>query len=147
MHEFSGRPAVAAALVLASLVGTAPAKADIFDLTFTNTVQPSDACCGGPFSISAQLTATFNGTNYDITGISGTVTESAGNPGIYAITGLAPGVSGEVDDAYFYSNQISAGPIFNFNATGIAFFSDAPTYYDIHGQGAPVSPNGYPVCF
>jgi hypothetical protein len=142
MRKFPTRAALAAAFMMGSFVAIAPAKANTFNLTFTNTVQPGNACCGGPFSISAQLTANFNGTNFDITGITGTVTEAAGNPGTYAITGLAPGVSGTTfDGSYTYVNQISAGPVFNLSSVGIAFFSNAPTYYDSTGNGAVGAPN------
>jgi hypothetical protein len=78
------RNLVAAALMAGAAFGMTAAKASPFLLTFTQVGTPGNGCCG-PFDVSAILQATASGNNYDITGISGTVTQN-GTP--FAITGL-----------------------------------------------------------
>ena len=121
-----------ALLGLALIAGSAPANATVqqFDFTFTNTVLPGNGCCG-PFDVSAILTATLVGTNYDVTGITGTVTEGSGSPGTYAITGLIPGSSDPLN-LFTFDNVIhSTGGIapFSLDSGGIAFYATAPSFY------------------
>ena len=78
------RHLAAVALVTSTLFGVTAANAETFLLTFTQVGTPSNGCCG-PFDVSATLQATASGSNYDITSITGTVTQN-GAP--FAITGL-----------------------------------------------------------
>ena len=76
---------LAAAVVMAGAAfGMTAAKASTFLLTFTQDGTPGNGCCG-PFDVSATLQANADGGNYDITSITGTVTQ---NGTAFAITGL-----------------------------------------------------------
>ncbi len=135
------RTLVALAAVVVSFgvnLGALPANAATFGLTFTNTVLPNNGCCG-PFNVSAILTATFDGTNYIVTGITGTVSE--GSPATtYNIIGLLPANN---NNGYFgWDNVITtAGGSAPFGLTngGIVFTAAGPDYYAADPTN-PVSP-------
>ena len=132
--------AALAAVVISSGVslGALPANATSFDLEFTNTVLPNNGCCG-PFNVSAILDATFDGTKYIVTGITGTVSE--GSPATtFNIIGLLPANN---NNGYFgWDNVITttggSGP-FGFTSGGIVFTAAGPDYYAANPDN-PVSP-------
>jgi hypothetical protein len=136
--------ALATAFVVGGLLGTAPANADtFFDLTFTQVGTPGNGCCG-PFDVSANLDATPIGLsgNFNIVGISGTVTEN-GTP--YSITGL---ISPPSDPGgYFgFNNIIYNGASYKFDTGGVGFYAagglnyypaDPSTAYNVYDNGYP----------
>ncbi len=125
------RTLVALAAVVISFgasFGASPAHATTFDLMFTNTVLPGNGCCG-PFNVSATLNATFDGTNYNVIGITGTVSE--GSPATtYSIIGLLPANN---NNGYFgWDNVITTtggGAPFGLTNGGIVFTAAGPDYY------------------
>jgi hypothetical protein len=138
------RNLLAALLVMAAAFGMTAAKASTFLLTFTQVGTPGNGCCG-PFDVSAILQATANGGNYDITGISGTVTQN-GTP--FAITGLGtppndPGGYFGFDNVIFSNGgqapySLSTGGI-GFYAAGIYNFypNDPNTFFNVWDNGSP----------
>jgi PEP-CTERM motif-containing protein len=110
---------LAGAVVLAvAAFGITAANASTFLLTFTQVGTPSNGCCG-PFDVSATLDAIANGGNYDVIGITGTVTQN-GTP--FAITGLiAP--------------PNDPGNFFGFDNVILANAGDAPFSLDTGGIG------------
>ncbi len=135
------RTLVALAAVLVSFgvnLGALPANAATFDLTFTNTVLPNNGCCG-PFNVSATLNAFFDGTNYIVTGITGTVSE--GSPATtFNIIGLLPANN---NNGYFgWDNVIATtggSAPFGLTIGGIVFTAAGPDYYAADPSN-PVSP-------
>jgi hypothetical protein len=132
--------AALAAVVISSGVslGALPANATSFDLEFTNTVLPNNGCCG-PFNVSAILDATFDGTKYIVTGITGTVSE--GSPATtYNIIGLLPANN---NNGYFgWDNVVTAtggSAPFGLTLGGIVFTAAGPDYYAADPTN-PVSP-------
>ena len=116
--------AFAAGLMGLCLMAAAPANAtvyDYFDLTFTQVGTPGNGCCG-PFDVTAVLKTTPSGSNFDIVGIQGTVTQS-GTP--YAITGLIPAPSDP--GGYFgFDNVIfstGGGAPYSFDTGGVGFYA------------------------
>lgn len=108
-----------------------PANAAVFDFSFTNSALPSNAVAGGPFTIAAEITANLDGAVYDISSITGTVTEG-GNT--YSITGALPSAVTGISPAgfYFYDNTVTqAGGSFDLSATGILFTADTPDFYGL----------------
>jgi hypothetical protein len=115
--------------------GMTAAHASTFLLTFTQAGTPGNGCCG-PFDVSAALQATADGSNYDITGITGTVTQDGTS---FAISGLVPPPN-------------DPGGLFGFNNTIIANGGAAPYSLDSGGIGfyvdgifnyyTPGNPNG-----
>jgi hypothetical protein len=89
---------------------------------------PSNGCCG-PFDVSATLQANANGGNYDITGITGTVTQNGTS---FAITGLA-------------TPPNDPGGYFGFDNVILANAGSAPYSLDSGGLGfyAAGVPNFY----
>jgi len=135
------RTLVALAAVVVSFgvnLGALPANAATFNLTFTNTVLPNNGCCG-PFNVSAILNAIFDGTNYIVTGITGTVSE--GSPATtYNIIGLLPANN---NNGYFgWDNVIATtggSAPFGLTTGGIVFTAAGPDYYAADPSN-PVSP-------
>jgi hypothetical protein len=124
------------AILMASVgFGMTAAKAATFLLTFTQSGTPGNGCCG-PFDVSATLQANANGGNYDITSITGTVTQAGTS---YAITGLMPppndpgGLFGF--DNIIFANAGSAP--FTFDNGGIGFYAAG-----IFNYYTPGNPNG-----
>ena len=139
--------AALAAVVISSVVslGVLPANATTFDLTFTNTVLPGNGCCG-PFDVSAVLDATFNGTDYIATSITGTVSE--GSPATtYNIISLLPANN---NNGYFgWDNVITTtggSAPFGLTNGGIVFTAAGPDYYAADPTN-PVSPAEFNIFF
>lgn len=138
------RNLIAALLVMGAAFGMTAAKASTFLLTFTQVGTPGNGCCG-PFDVSAILQATANGNNYDITGISGTVTQN-GTP--FAITGLGtpssdPGGYFSFDNVIFSSGghapySLDVGGI-GFYVAGIYNFYPAEpnAFFNVWDNGSP----------
>jgi hypothetical protein len=82
------------AVMAVCLLGGA-ANATTFNITFTNTANPSNSVAGGPYSISATVEATANGSNYLVNSIdSGSITIGTGASAItYTDIGLLPASS------------------------------------------------------
>jgi hypothetical protein len=119
-------------------VGALPANATTFDLEFANSVLPSNGCCG-PFTVSAIVNATFDGTNYIVTSLTGTVSE--GSPATtYNIIGLLPANN---NNGYFgWDNVVTAtggSAPFGLTSGGIVFTAAGPDYYAADPTN-PVSP-------
>jgi hypothetical protein len=116
------------ALGALSLLVALPAKAAVFDFTFTQVGTPTNGCCG-PFDVSATLVATPSGSNYDIVSIDGTVTQD-GTP--YAITGLVSPPN-DPGDYFNFDNLIistAGGAPYSLDATGgVAFYAAGITNY------------------
>ena len=94
-------------MVLSSALA-APANAtvyDYFELKFTQFDTPGNGCCG-PFDVTALLKTTANGNNFDVVGITGTVTQN-GTP--FAITGLIPAPNDPLVDFGFDNIIFSTG--------------------------------------
>jgi hypothetical protein len=121
------------------------ASASTFLLTFDQVGTPTNGCCG-PFDVSATLQATADGGNYDITGITGTVTQNGTS---FAITSL---ISAPNDPAgnFGFDNVIvaNAGSApFSFDTGGIGFYvagitqlgtpADPFTAFNIFDNGNP----------
>jgi hypothetical protein len=122
----------AAALMLALVAGVA--QASTFLLNFTQVGTPGNGCCG-PFDVSATLQATANGNNYDITGITGTVTQN-GTP--FAITGLITPPS-DPGNFFGFNNVIfsTAGNApYSFDSGGIGFYAAG-----VYNYYSPSEPN------
>ena len=120
----------------AAIFASTPAKAAVFDLTFTNTVLPTNGCCG-PFDVSAVITATLVGTNYDVTGITGTVTE--GSPSTtYSITGLITPPNDPGGYFVFDNVILSTGghAPYSLDNDGIGFYATDPSYYPADGTNS-----------
>jgi hypothetical protein len=102
---------------------------------------PSNGCCG-PFDVSATLKTTFEGTNYDIVGITGTVTQQ-GSP--FAISGLIPAPSDPLGDMGF--NNIvfaTAGHApYSFDTNGVGFYASTPSFYPETGSTKDPATNIY----
>jgi hypothetical protein len=128
-------------MVLSSALA-APANAtvyDYFELTFTQVGTPGNGCCG-PFDVTALLKTTPNGNNFDVVGISGTVTQN-GTP--FAITGLIPAPNDPLVDFGFDNIIFSTGGSapFSLDSGGIGFFATDPSYYP-ETSSSPVNMNG-----
>jgi hypothetical protein len=143
MKRLAANVAVVMVVVAGSAFVSLPANADtFFGLTFTQVGTPTNGCCG-PFDVSATLDATPNGAgNFNIVGISGTVTEN-GTP--YSITGL---ISPPSDPGgYFgFNNIIYNGASYKFDTGGVAFYAaggfnyyvaDPSTAYNVYDNGYP----------
>ena len=92
------------------------AGASVFDVTFV----------GGGFNINAEVTATPDAGNYDITNITGKVQYAAGS---FIITGLVttlgtPPLTGDLvflPGTFTYDDVIFAGPPLRFDDNGVLF--------------------------
>ncbi|MDR3469801.1 MAG: PEPxxWA-CTERM sorting domain-containing protein [Xanthobacteraceae bacterium] len=110
--------AAAAAMVAGAMTSTA--QASTFDITFTSP----------EVSINALATATPDGSFYDITGITGTVTSGTTT---YAITGLY-GVAGspsnvQSDGTFTYDNVIAnIGGVLQWDGNGLAVTAGSANY-------------------
>jgi PEP-CTERM motif len=135
--------AAVAVLMAAAAFGVTSAKATTFLFDFTQSGTPSNGCCG-PFDVSATLQANAIGGNYDITGITGTVTQNGTS---FAITGLAPPPNDP--GGYFgFDNVIlaNAGSApYSLDSGGLGFYaagvpnfyspSDPTTTFNVWGNG------------
>ena len=120
-HSMKVKNLVVAVLIAGAAFGMTAAKAATFILTFTQVGTPGNGCCG-PFDVSAILQATPSGGNYDITGISGIVTQN-GNP--FAITGLIPAPN-DPGDYFAFDNVIFANAgnaPYSFDSGGVGFYA------------------------
>jgi hypothetical protein len=134
------------ALMAVAVFGMTAANASTFLLTFTQAGTPSNGCCG-PFDVSAILQANANGGNYDITSITGTVTQNGTS---FAITGLLPppndpGGYFAFDNVIFANAgnapySLDSGGL-GFNAAGVFNFYSPPggaepiTTFNVWGNG------------
>jgi hypothetical protein len=132
-----------AALMAGAVFGVTTANAETFYLTFTQAGTPGNGCCG-PFDVSATLQATASGGDYDITGISGTVTQN-GTP--FAITGLIAPPS-DPGNYFGFDNVIvanSGNAPFSLDSGGVGFYaagisnyyspSEPNTAFNVYGDG------------
>ena len=113
------RKTILAAIAAVALTGAAlapeSANADLFDFSFNSA----------DVNFAGQLTATPDGANFDVTGISGLVTTTA--EGTSAITslvaaGATPPLTGTTPDGrFFYNDVIFAGPPLFFDLNGLVF--------------------------
>ena len=127
--------AVAVVVAGAAFGMTAAAEASTFLLTFTQSGTPSNGCCG-PFDVSAILQATANGGNYDITSITGTVTQDGTS---HSITGLIPPPN-DPGNLFGFDNIIFAnagGAPYTLDNGGIGFYAAG-----IFNYYTPGNPNG-----
>jgi hypothetical protein len=108
----------AAVLMAAAAFGVTSAKATTFLFNFTQSGTPTNGCCG-PFDVSATLQANADGGNYDITDITGTITQNGTS---FAITGLI-------------SPPNDPGNYFGFDNVILANAGDAPYSLDSGGIG------------
>ncbi len=124
-----------AAALIAGLLGINSANATTFHLDFTQVGVPSNGCCG-PFDVSATLDATANGDHFNITGISGTVTQ---NGTAFAITGLIPAPS-DPGNLFGFDNIILAnagGAPYSLDNGGIGFYASG--VFNFYTPGNPNS--------
>lgn len=138
---------LAAGVVIASAAfGVTAVQASTFLLTFTQVGTPTNGCCG-PFDISATLQATADGGNYDITDISGTVTQNGTS---YAIGTLIPPPNDPANLLGFDNKIIanSGNAPFTLDNGGIGFYVPGIfNYYPVDPYAAfniydNSSPNG-----
>src|SRR5205085_296387 len=102
------------AVATACVVGTLPAKAAVlFDFSFTSLT----------VAFSGQLAAVPDGGDYDVTGITGSV--SSLGVGTFAITGLVaaggtpPATGTTPDGLFFYNDVVFTGPPLHFDLNGV----------------------------
>lgn len=110
--------AAAAALFIGAMAPKA--EASVFDITFTSSA----------VSINAVATAVVDGSNYDITGVTGTVTSGSNT---YTISGLY-GVAGSVgnvqsDGTFTFDNVITkVGSALQWDGNGLAVTAGSSNY-------------------
>jgi|SRR5665213_1074348 len=137
---------VAAVLMTAGALGITSAKATTytyFDLTFTQAGTPGNGCCG-PFDVSAVLQTVASGGNFDVVGITGSVSQG-GTP--YAITGLIPAPSDPGNYFGFDNLVVTTGGVapYSLDNGGVAFYdagitnyyypSEPNTGFNVYGDG------------
>ena len=118
-------------LAIAAAASLSSQAATTFDFTFTNSTLPTNGCCG-PFDVTAQLTGNLVGSSYQITGITGTVTEGSGADAVeYAIAGLIPAPSDPLGD-FNFDNLVNTtaghGP-YSLDNGGLGFYANDPSFY------------------
>jgi PEP-CTERM motif len=127
--SFRCRAAVAGIVLAIAAAASLPSQAATkFDFTFTtSTPLPTNGCCG-PFDVTAQLVGNLVGSSYQITGISGTVTEGSNT---YAITGMIPpplDPAGTLGFDNLVNTTAGHGP-YSLDTAGLGFYSTAPSFY------------------
>jgi hypothetical protein len=107
---------LAAAASMFAAMSSSAAEAALFDVTFDSS----------SISVNAQVTAVLDGSDYDVTGITGTV-QYGGNTfaitGLYTVPGTPPGLS-EVSGTgfdWFFDNVIHTDGGLQWDSSGIVF--------------------------
>ncbi|SHM84978.1 PEP-CTERM protein-sorting domain-containing protein [Bradyrhizobium lablabi] len=119
--------ATATAFIISSIVPNA-AKAEVFDVTFSSAL----------YTVDAVVTATPDGGNFDITGITGSGTS---NGNLFSITGLVsdpsnptpPNTGTAAGGAWVYNDVIFTGPL-RFDYNGVVFTADNGALYNLYTQ-------------
>lgn len=126
------RQALAASVFALAIMGASTANAHaVFNFEFHNITLPSNGCCG-PFDVTGLMVGNLVGSDFQLTNITGVVTEGAGaNEMTYAISGLIPG-STDPGGYFGFDNKVittaGTGP-YSLDNGGIAFYATNPSYY------------------
>jgi len=112
--------AAAAAIVVGAASSTA--QAAVFDITYSS----------GQISLSAQATAVLDsdGTDYDLTGIAGTVTSGANTYSIAGLLGTAASASNvQTSGVFTFDNVITnVGGVLQWDGNGLAVTAGPSSY-------------------
>ncbi len=112
------------AALFISLAAAMPAKAAVFDITFDST----------NIDINAQVTATLDAGNYDVTGITGTVLSNAVLSSITSLVTASnnpptpPQTGISVDGLFQFNDVIFTSPGYHFDSNGLLFTSNGFEY-------------------